>query len=649
MKIKAIQISAETKEAQKALEEVNLTLEQQEDLIKDIQREIEDLEDLRDKTSKKDANRLKEYNDKLKESEKFLKRTKTRVKETRQERTKANKTLKDSVKQQRDYGGVLSIIDKQTGGVISGFQGFTDSIGGATKGMKALRVAIIATGIGALVIAVTSLVAAFTQSEEGQEKLQRGLAAMGAVVKNVMDAFADLGESIINAVTNPKKAIEDLGKGIMKFLKNPIDTITGAFNSAKESAMDFIEETKKEVQAIDEVTKARQKANRIQRDLIVERAQANREINDIRLEAEKRDQYTTTERIALLKKAQKIEEAITQKEIDAKKLLIEAQEEEMAQGKNTIQDKEKLAKLQAELINLDTKKLRSQRLLQTQITTATNQEQAIKDQAIKDEQKRKEDEAQETADMILKAFDDETKRLQGIKNIQDAFDMMVKEENAVKEEEQAILEKEKALAELDELNATEEQKAKIIAYWNGKILEGKKKDTDAEEKLDKEVSKAKLGIAKQTMGLIGQIAGEGSAVGKAMAVGQATISGIEGVQNAFTTASKSPITTVFPAYPFIQAGLAGAFSALQIKKIVSTKADGKGATPSPTVSGGGGGGPALTPSAPPQINTVGASGTNQLAAAIGEQEQKPVQAFVVSNDVTTAQGLERNIVEGATI
>mgnify|MGYP003648413551 CR=1 FL=1 len=644
---KVIVISAETKEAQKALEEVNLTIEQQEDLIKDTQREIEKLEDLRDKTSKKDRNRIKDYNEKIAESNKLLKRTKTRIQENKQERTKANKVLKESVKEQRDLTGVIGIIDKQTGGAISAFQGFTGSIGNATKGLKLLRVAFIATGIGAFVLAVTSLTAAFTSSEEGQEKLQRGLKMMGAVVKNVMDAFADLGESIIEAVTNPRKAVEDLGKGLLKFLKNPIDTITGAFKSAKESAADFIEETKKEVEAIDEVTKKRQKAHHIERDLQVERAEANRKINDIRLQAEDRENNSATERIALLRKAQKIEEDITQKEIDAKKLLVDAQKEEMSLGKNTIADKDKLAKLQAELINLDTKKLRSQRLLQTQITTAVNQERAEKEKLAKEEQTRLDKEEKDREDKLQKEKDAEQKRLDSIKEIQDTFEELQAEENAIKEEEKAQLEADKAIAELDKLNATEEQKAKIVAYWNGQIQIGKDKDAKNEEERDKAVSQAKLDIAKQSMALIGEIAGKGSAVGKAMAIGQATISGIEGVQNAFSTANKSPITAVFPAYPYIQAGLAGAFSALQIKKIASTKADGKGATPSPMTSGGGAA--PVVPSLPPSFNTVGASDTNQLATAIGEQEQKPIQAFVVSNDVTTAQSLERNIVEGATI
>ncbi len=648
MKIKAIQISAETKEAQKRLEAINLTLEQQEDLLNDIQREIEKIEDLRDKTDPKDLNRIKEYNEEIKKQEKFLKRTKTRISEQRQARTKENKAVKESIKEQRDYGGVLGIIDKQTGGLISSFQGFATSIGGATKGLKAMRVAFLATGVGAFVIAITSLIAAFTQSEEGQEKLQRGLKMMGAVVKNVMDAFADLGEGIIDAITKPQQAWASFKKGFKKFISDPIGTVKEVYTEAKEAATDFIEETKKEVLAMDEITKARQKAHHIERDLQVERAKANREINDIRLQAEDRENKTAAERIVLLRKAQKIEEEITQKEIDAKTLLIEAQEKEMAQGKNTIQDKDKLAKMQAELINLDTKKLRSQRLLQTQITTAVREEQRIKEEKEKEEQAKIDEENKKKEEKIQKDKDDEQKRLEGIKEIKDNFEAMVAEENAIKEEEKAILDKEKALKELDDLNATEEQKAAIVAYWDGKILEGRKKDTDAETKLNEDVSKAKLDIAKRSMALIGELAGRGSKIGKAMAIGQATISGIEGVQNAYSTAQKSPITALFPAYPIIQAGLAGAFSALQIKKIASTKADGKGAMPTPNVSGGGGGAPAM-PSAPPAFNVIGQGGSSQLASAIGGQENRPTRAYVVSNDVTTAQGLERNIVEGATI
>ena len=55
------------------------------------------------------------------------------------------------------------------------------------------------------------------------------------------------------------------------------------------------------------------------------------------------------------------------------------------------------------------------------------------------------------------------------------------------------------------------------------------------------------------------------------------------------------------------------------------------------------------PPIPPAFNIVGSSGTNQLADAIGGQSQQPIQAFVVASEVTNAQALERNTIEGATI
>ena len=59
--------------------------------------------------------------------------------------------------------------------------------------------------------------------------------------------------------------------------------------------------------------------------------------------------------------------------------------------------------------------------------------------------------------------------------------------------------------------------------------------------------------------------------------------------------------------------------------------------------------PTVAASIPPAFNIVGASGTNQLASAIGGQSQQPIQAFVVSSEVSTAQELDRNIIEDASI
>ena len=152
-----------------------------------------------------------------------------------------------------------------------------------------------------------------------------------------------------------------------------------------------------------------------------------------------------------------------------------------------------------------------------------------------------------------------------------------------------------------------------------------------------------LGDAQNTFNQIAQLAGKDSKVGKAMAIASATISGVQGVQNAYTTAQKSPITLAFPAYPAISAGLAGAVA---LKNIASIK----------SINPSGGGGASVTKpsvptgaSTPPSFNVVGQSDTNQLASAIGGQSQQPVQAYVVANDVTTAQSMDRNIIDDASL
>lgn len=629
---KVFVVSAETKKAQKEVENLTEQLEIQDKVINDLNNDLARQQKMLENTSKANLSARKKINDEIKKTKTELAGEKRARADLNNQRKKANKDLKETVKNQKDLTGVLGIVDKATGGALSGMQNFVGSITSATRGMKLLRVAFIATGIGAFVVAVTSLAAAFTQSEEGQEKLQRGLAVLGAITKQIMDSFADLGEAIIDAVSNPMESIKSLGKGLLKFVTNPFKTVKDAVVGAKNSVKEFVDETVKEVKAIDQVTKARQKAHHIERDLLTERAEANRKINDIRLEAEKRDEYTAGERVALLKKAQAIEEEITQKQINAKKLLIQAQELEMAQGKNTIADKDKLAQLQAELINLDTKKLRSQRLLQTQIITATNEEIA----------KKKEKNAE--IERLEKEHQDNLKQIKEF-TIIDEEQKRQAQKDALKLEYETLMQlaKDDKDAQFDLEFAYLEKLSILQKGFDDADIAAKKEKSDKEIELDKRVQSAKLGIAKNTMGLIGEIAGEGSKLGKAMAIGQATISGYEGVQNAFTTAQDSPITKLFPAYPFIQAGLAGAFAAANVAKIASTKPTGSSGT----------GGLKATASAPqpqvPSFNIVGQGGPSQIASAIGQQQQQPIQAFVVSQDVTTAQSLENNIIQGATL
>ena len=667
-----------TADAQANVDELNKSLELQESLIEDIEKEIRQYEKQLNKTSKTDLAAQKKIKDALTKKKEALKDEKIALKDLNKERKKSNEELKEATENTADYSGVLGIVDQKTGGLISGMKNLTGGIGGATKGFNLMKIAIIGTGIGALLIAITSVTAAFKSSEEGQNKFAKIMGVIGSVVGNLVDLLADLGEGIISAFEDPKQAIIDFKDFIVQNITNrfnaAIDTVgflgsaikkvfsgdfSGAMEDAKsagssyvdvltgventigkvtEATKEFVKEIVKEGKIAGQIADQRAKADKIDRKNIVDRAEANRKRAELLEKAVDKEKFTAKERIEFLTEAGALEEEITNKEIEAARLRLEAKTSENALARSTKEDLEEEAQLKANLINLEASRLQKQKLVTSQIVAAKREEaaelKAIRDAAAleKLEEEKAEKERQGAIDKINK-------------------DLEIQKENekAQTEIEKIELEKERKLAELERLKATEEEKANIIAFYDKKILTQKEKDSEVEKQLSEAVSDAKLGIAKRSMGLVMEIAGKGSAVGKAMAIGQATISGIEGVQNAFTTASDSPITTLFPAYPYIQAGLAGAFSALQIRKIASTKADGKGSSPSPRTTGGGAPSTPSIPSIPPSFNTVGASGTNQLADAIGGQSQQPVQAFVVSSSVTTAQELDRNIIDDATI
>lgn len=99
----------------------------------------------------------------------------------------------------------------------------------------------------------------------------------------------------------------------------------------------------------------------------------------------------------------------------------------------------------------------------------------------------------------------------------------------------------------------------------------KKKYAKADADLTKAVEEKKRMDYANTLGQLAGLFGEGSKVGKAFALGQATLTGYQAVLNAYSTAQKSPITTLNPGYPFLQAGIAGAFSVAQIAKIAGAK------------------------------------------------------------------------------
>ena len=194
---------------------------------------------------------------------------------------------------------------------------------------------------------------------------------------------------------------------------------------------------------------------------------------------------------------------------------------------------------------------------------------------------------------------------------------------ALNEQERLLLE-DKSLSE-EQRNAIEKQ------YSDARIQIGQLEAQAKEQQL------AGIGNALQNMSAI---AGESTTAGKAFAVAATAISTYSTAQKAYESAFLPVPTVASPALGAVYAGIAVAGGLMNIKKILSVKTP-KGSGGASAPSGGG------APAAPPKFNVVGNSGVNQIAQTLGAQQ--PVQAYVVANNVTTQQALDRNIVRNASI
>jgi hypothetical protein len=217
--------------------------------------------------------------------------------------------------------------------------------------------------------------------------------------------------------------------------------------------------------------------------------------------------------------------------------------------------------------------------------------------------------------------------------------------------------------EMNDINVKYQQQA----YDLDKAAKEKKKELDAKA-AEEEIAAAKaveeqkraiqmqgLEVASQGVALIKGVFEKSKGVQKAAVIAESAI-GIAKMIIANKAANVAALATPqaiatsgAAAIPVIAMnnistgiGIAGNIAATA-KALQSL---GGGSTPTPPSLGGGGGsaGGGMQAQAP-QFNVVGNSGLNQLA----QLQQTPVQAYVVSGQVTTAQSLDRNRVENATL
>ena len=537
----------------------------------------------------------------------------------------AVKQIKDTAKALDNFNSELEknregmqILDQLTGGAVSQFQDYKNSVKGGigaikslSKSFKGLKAAIISTGIGAIVVAlglivaywddIKELVSGVSKEQEDLLELQQQSVAQSQAASDAISATSNtlkLQGKSERDILNLKKAQTDetiaaleaqlitqkeikkaqvetaernqnIAKGIIGFLSTPLLLITGL--------IDGITNSLASLGIIDEATSLTE------------------------------DYLETTSSLLF------DPEAVA----DAADETIKETEDQLTKLKNT----------------------RDGYILQQQAQdqkTADDELQKKKDanQKLLDEEEAFQ---QKLADIKQKDFQDQLTMMQRIEDAENAyFDSKLSkeqlEENAVREKYFALIEaaNEYGMSTVD-LEAAQTEELQAI----------KDEAAARDEARDKALKKQRLAAVGDTFGQIAGILGKNSAAGKAAAIAQATINTYQGVSEIW--GNKSSLPSPFDVIQKGVASVAVLASGLQTVRQIKSVPKPKG------VKGGGSSGGGSVGQSAPAFNLIGGTGTNQLAETIAEQTNKPSRSYVVAGDVTTAQELERNTVEGAAL
>lgn len=603
-----------------------------------------------------------------------------------------NKALKETNTQADNLDNTIDAgteaLDKFTKGGVSAMKGLISGAKTAIATMTTLKGAIIATGIGALVAIVGSLAAYFTQTERGGDKLNVIMTAMGAVIGKLTDIIIHLGEKIVSIFENPKKALQDFGKLLKENITNRIQGLLewfpalgkamslvfkGQFKEAGKVAVDAVAKVGLGVENITDKIGAAGEAlvkfgkdtaaaaaegarignilNDIEdaeRELLVLRAKANKQIIEARFIADDLTK-STEERIAAVQRASKLEEQVFAKELKAARQKAQALKDQAAISEVTEEQLVTIAEAQARVLDLEADSIRRQKKLQSEINSLRNEEKtrlAEVDKVRADAQKKEED--------YLKFI------MQGDKELIESLNQRRAAQVKSLEEFQAALSRLRGVAQTDRQKELEQVKVDAKAALDALIASGEatiytaSEITAAQRKAEREVNEKydkldeqrqmannakKLELAGQAFGALAQLSetfakGDEKNARKAFGITKA-LRLAEAVANTGAAILSQLASTPGPA-GFIQAGIAAATGATQIATIARSKFEpNKTTAETPTV------GSASAPTGggfTPNISFTGI-GQNPLSGIF----DRPMQAYVVNQQMNNNNMLERRI------
>ena len=571
----------------------------------------------------------------------------------------------DDLNEARKEGkSVAGAIDAATGGAITGFRKAASGIKTFIKGLNLTKAAIIATGVGALVVALGSVVTFFNKTKKGAEALEVATAGLGAVMDVLVSSVASVGEFLFDAFTTPGFALNALKTGLTKVgdyiqtmlkvavyplrrafleikkgglsaaaaikeffgadaselretlatteqdLANLSDEITedladlgepfvAAAKGVREFATEVVDSTKKAM-SLSRATIALRQA---QRDLQVQMAESRRDIKAYNLIAEDTTKGFE-ERMEAADKAIALEKQLM---ADRRKLAEEElriHQQQMALSETTEEDLKKEAELKAQVAALEMESLELQ-------TTLNNKRNTINDQRIAEAEKV----AALERELIREQMADRAKQEA---EIQDQLTQRLKDIDKLK------------IAESE----AEELRVKAREAANAKMLKLQEQFHQQDMEMVAAGATATFdllkGLTKMSEKDTEESAKKAFKRNKAISIAETLVSTYLAAQKAY--ASQLTLDPTAPIRAAVAAGIAITSGLAKVAAIKATQFNSSSATETETATGSIGG-----------VQSVGVDVGTLVPTAPQGTPPEPVRAYVVSNEISNQQALDREL------
>lgn len=437
-----------------------------------------------------------------------------------------------------DMIGNVNIFGVRLGDLASKMGLVGKAITSTSGALKIFRMALISTGIGAIVVAIGTLIAYFSRMQSGIEFVSKAMAGLKASIDVIVDRLAMFGEGLFKILSGDfKEGFKQLGDSF-KGIGQEIARET-------ELAWDLQE-------ALIALTKA-------ENDHSLAAAQRRKIIAQLRLDA-KDETKAIDERIAALRRANETEIQNMNEALALQRERVRITEEEYNRAESTEEDRKALIDERIKLEELETQSLTTRRRLIGELNTLEREQLAIwkaeREAAMKEYGKFGEIQAtsSERNIEIMTAENEERARL-----LQERVD--------------------NELAAIDQQRIAQEEKAMFDQYM-----------ADSRKMIDQEVLASTSDLVGSTAAMLladEQNRKKNAELIKSLSIGKVMADLFEEIQAIWKWANANPTNMLFPGAANIIAGIKTAAALVRGKMAVSNIAKQKFASGGYTGSGFG--------------------------------------------------------------